>query len=339
MINSWHLQALEYPAYGTDAERLKFLVQYAILAPSSHNTQPWLFEIRPQHLNLRADRTRALPVVDPHDRALEISCGAALGFLIAAMRRFGHTGEIQILPNYRDPDLLARVELGASWTPTLQDRALFEAMVTRRTNRSRYDDRPLPPELIHSLSSVACHEGAKLIAVGEAKAKEGIAALIAEGDRVQGSDPRFRRELASWIHPNRSRSRDGIPGYALGMGDWSSYLGPVLIRTFDWGEGQAAKDRQLALGSPLLVMIGTENDDSAAWLASGQALARVLLLLEAAGGSASFLNQPVEVPSLRPKLARMLGFEGHPQLLLRMGYGPSVKATPRRPVEEVLAGS
>ena len=51
----------DFPSAATDAEILRFLVNYAILAPSSHNTQPWLFRIGEQSLELIADRTRALP--------------------------------------------------------------------------------------------------------------------------------------------------------------------------------------------------------------------------------------------------------------------------------------
>jgi hypothetical protein len=42
----WQIDASEYPASGTDAERLRFLVRYAILAPSGHNTQPGCFALR-----------------------------------------------------------------------------------------------------------------------------------------------------------------------------------------------------------------------------------------------------------------------------------------------------
>ena len=56
------------PAGATDAELLRFFVNFAILAPSGHNTQPWLFKIREWSLDLLADRTRALPVVDPNNR-------------------------------------------------------------------------------------------------------------------------------------------------------------------------------------------------------------------------------------------------------------------------------
>ena len=58
--------------------QLQTLVQAATLAPSSHNTQPWLFRLEGQVIELLADRTRALPVNDPDDRELTISCGCAL---------------------------------------------------------------------------------------------------------------------------------------------------------------------------------------------------------------------------------------------------------------------
>ena len=68
-----------------------------------------------------------------------------------------------------------------------------------------------------------------------------------------------------------------MPGYAFGLGDLMSYAGPLLIRTFDWGNGQAAQHRQLAAGSLLLAVLGAGSDSPAQWLKVGQALDRVLL--------------------------------------------------------------
>jgi hypothetical protein len=127
-----------------------------------------------------------------------------------------------------------------------------------------------------------------------------------------------------------------MPGYAFGFGDLFSYLGPLVIRTFDWGQGKAAKDRQLAAGSPVLAVLGTAEDTPSAWLAAGQALARVLLHARAENVWSSFLNQPIEVATLRPKVKALLKEAGVPQLVLRMGYGQEIKPTPRRPSAEVL---
>ena len=98
-------------------EKLRFLVGYAILAPSGHNTQPWLFGLSQEALCLYADRTRALPAVDPEDRELTISGGAALGTLRIALHHFGYAGQVERFPTPQDPDLLARICLGSELQP------------------------------------------------------------------------------------------------------------------------------------------------------------------------------------------------------------------------------
>jgi nitroreductase len=326
----------DFPHEGTTTQKLRFLLDYAVLAPSSHNTQPWLFKIRSQELELYADRARALPVVDPEDRELTISCGTALFHLRIAMRHFGYADKVEALPNPDDPDLLVQMSLGEGTQPTGEEDSLFHAIPKRRTNRMPFEDRKVSDQLQRAFRDGAEAEGAWLHIIEEENVKNQAADLIAEGDRVQAADKRFRRELAAWLHPNRSRSRDGMPGYAFGCGDLMSYAGPLVIRTFDWGKGQAAKDRQLAAGSPVLAVLGTEADSPAQWLKVGQALDRVLLTAAANGISASFLNQPIEVAELRPDLAALVARPGLPQVLLRMGYGPEARTTPRRPVNQVL---
>ena len=126
--------------------------------------------------------------------------------------------------------------------------------------------------------------------------KNTLADLISQGDRIQLSDKRFRRELAAWIHPNRSKNQDGMPGYAHGMThDIASNLGPFLIRTFDIGKGQAAKDKELASGSPVLAALGTDTDEPLNWIQTGQALERILLRARADNIWTTFMNQPIEV--------------------------------------------
>ena len=67
-----------------------------------------------------------------------------------------------------------------------------------------------------------------------------------------------------------------------------------------------------------------------------QALARLLLLARAAGVDASYLNQPLGVEDLRPEVEALVRAPGRAQVILRLGAGPAVPPTPRRPLEEVL---
>lgn len=331
----WYVSDEDFPRRGPPVDRWRFLLQYAILAPSSHNSQPWLFHVQPKQVELRADQTRALPVVDPDDRELVISCGAALYHLRLALHYFGYAGEVDLLPDPDRPDLMAVIRWGGAWTPTDVEQALFQAILVRRTNRRRFEDRAVPSPLVAELQAAAEAEGGWLDII-EGDQRLALADLIAEADYRQMADRRFRRELAAWIHPNRLVSQDGMPAYASGVTAVVETGGPFVLRTFEDSGMQAAIDRRIALGSPLLAVLGSDHDGPHAWLQAGQALAHLLLQACAQGVSASYLNQPAEVPELRPRLANLLDRSGFPQLVLRMGYGPEVKPTQRRPLSDVL---
>ena len=164
-----------------------------------------------------------------------------------------------------------------------EENLLFEAITRRRTNRLKFEDTELEEPLISKLRSTVTEEGGGAIDTWlhikkEQDERNSLADLMAEGDRIQLSDKRFRHELASWIHSNRSHSKDGMPGYAFGYNDIMSYMGPFVTRTFDIGKGQAAKDRQLAAGSPVLAILGTKSDEPMDWLRAGIALSIILLL-------------------------------------------------------------
>ena len=332
----WSISESEFLRKGEPSDKFRFLLNYAILAPSNHNSQPWLFKVVGETLELHADRTRALPVVDPEDRELVMSCGAALFNLRMGFRHFGYEAPVRILPDPRNPDLLAHITFGGEKPPTPDEESLFNAIVKRRTNRTPFEDRKVPEKLLADLQQAAKMEGAWLYVIKEEDERNRVADIIADADRIQMADGRFRRELAAWIHPNRTASHDGMPGFALRVGTVTSALAPLVVRTFDVGKGQAARDRELAARSPVLVLLGTERDTVQAWLSAGQALERVLLRARADNVWASFLDQPVEVSELRSKLLDTLGLVGFPQFLLRLGYGQGVKPTPRRTSGEVL---
>lgn len=337
-LQPWAVSDSDFPyAADTDA-RLRFLLRYAILAPSGHNTQPWRFRIEDGTVELRADRARSLPVVDPEDRELTISCGAALETLIVALRHFSLRGVVRLAPDPADADLLARVSVETSDPPDRDDDELFAAITRRHSNRQTFADRAVPRDLTDRLVADAEAAGAALRLVAGSEQRAAVADLVSEGDRVQMADKHFRRELAAWVHPNRSRARDGMRAHGFGIGDLASYGGPFVIRSFDRGDAQAATDRELAVGSPLLGVFVTEADDPSSWLRCGRALQRVLLRARADGVWCSHLNQPVEVAALRPRLAVAIGRPADvPQLVVRFGYGDAPRAQPRRAVGDVIA--
>ncbi|MUG95464.1 nitroreductase [Scytonema sp. UIC 10036] len=338
-LSPWNVSEIDFPKRGSPSEQLDFLLNYAVLAPSQYNAQPWLFKIAHETIELYADRTRALPVIDPQDRELIMSCGAALYNLRLAIRHFGYVDVVKTFPNPEDPDLLAHIWLGSRREQTEEEFLLFATIKQRHTNRLAFQNKPIPETLLSIMQKSTLEEGAWLHLIQEQELRNAVADLITEGDRIQLANPHFRRELAAWLHSSRYATHDGMPAYAQSIGELLDFTTPIVAhsnRTFDTGRGQAAKEHELADGSPVFAVLGTEEETTASWLDAGQALQRLLLLGQVVGVSASFLNQPIQVPELRPQLKNLLNTSGYPQILLRFGYGTEVKPTPRRIVSEVL---
>lgn len=285
-----------------DAERIEVLLGYAILAPSVRNTQPWSFRITPDGVEVYADWSRRLPVIDAGDRELTMSLGAAITNLRVAAAHFGY--ETSVL--YRaDDDPIALVTLRETGSPDPELLQLFPAIERRHTNRRDFDGRPLEPEILGTLLDFIDDHGDTLQIVLPHE-KTQVAALVEEGDRVQLHDLAFRREL-------------GIPSAP-------SWLRP----RFDLDAIHAQHDHDLAEHAPALLVVQSD-DDRVSLVRAGEILERLLLLLTILGLQYSFLNQPIEVASLREQLREIVGTMHPPQLLLRVGYGPPVeKAMPRR---------
>ncbi|AHE97685.1 Acg family FMN-binding oxidoreductase [Thioalkalivibrio paradoxus] len=307
------------------------LVGQAVLAPSSHNTQPWVFLLGEPLVDLFADRTRALLANDPEGRELSISCGCALLNLRAAAAARGFRTEGLLVPDANDPDWLARAAVTRGEVAEDAGLAMLAGtIVTRHTYRSRFQAREVAAEVVGELVAAAEAEGAWLRPVSGREARHRVAGLVAEGDAIQWADPEWRRELAAWMRPPHD-------GDGLSVPPLVGVVAQAVVRTFDIGGGVGAKDRDIAEASPLLAVLGTEGDRTRDWLVAGQALQRVLLTARARDLQASYLNQPIQVGALRPKLLDAVGASGSPQILLRLGYPaePAVPA-PRRPVEDVI---
>jgi hypothetical protein len=308
------------------------LLQSAIQAPSSHNTQPWIFKISGNVIDLYADRTRALPVNDPDDRELTISCGCALMNVRIAAAASGYLANVAPFPDVLEPDLLARISIVKA--ASALDAGLLEPFITqRRTYRARFAEKTISEEIKQSLLDAVSSEQCDLHILKDVQACYAATDLVSEADSMQWNNPSWRRELAAWMHPRRRG--DGLLTSTL-----AAPVTQLIIRSFDMGNGVAAKDRELADGSPILAILSTALDSPKEWLKAGQALERLLLTAVQHGLQASYLNQAIQVPSLRNKLRHLLQRPQFPQILLRLGYPVDTQPAPsRRPLHDVIVDS
>ena len=109
-LAAWNVREADFPTSGNLLDQLKFLLKYAVLAPSGPNTQPWKFSINDDQVSLIADFTRSLPSVDPTDRTLYISHGCLLTNLLVAAEHFGFGYNLKCLPEGLSGDRTAAVQ-------------------------------------------------------------------------------------------------------------------------------------------------------------------------------------------------------------------------------------
>ena len=137
-------------------------LQSAIAAPSLHNSQPWRFRLGAHHVDVFIDPSRRLAAIDPMGREAMIGVGAAVLNLRVAILAAGRIPLTQLLPSPDEPELAARITLGASHQPDATVLALQSAIGKRRTNRHPFRNIEVREEVLDQLTAAARVEAATL---------------------------------------------------------------------------------------------------------------------------------------------------------------------------------
>lgn len=309
---------------------LEDCVRLAVMAPSLHNSQPWLFRVLDGEVEVFADPNRRLDVLDPFGREQTISVGAALFTLRLALCAAGYRPAVQLFPAPERPDLVARVTVAGTSPATADVARLVAAVPRRHTNRYPFISKAVPADVIEQLVVAAAQEGAGLAITGQA-ARNTLSALSRVAERRQHATGHYRAELTRWS-TGRDRRGDGIPSSALGPG---AALASMPIRDFGLLQPNLLRPAEAFEPYPSILVLSTSGDDRNDWAAAGQALQRVLLTATVLGLATTPISQLVEVPAIREQLADTdAGVWA--QLILRVGYGQPAAATPRRPLADVI---
>jgi hypothetical protein len=316
------------PLLSTDA--LTACVRLAIAAPSLHNSQPWRFRLHRDSIDVLADRTRQLDVIDPTGRELMISVGAAIFNLRVAIRHELRVSEVRLLPDQSQPDLAATVHVGRQAVPDPSTADLATAIPLRHTNRRPFAPTVVPADVVDRLVAAAHAEHA-VLAVAGPTARGAILSLARTAEERMRAAGVYRAELAEWTRSGTGR-RDGIPSHAVGP--WAA-LETLPMRDFGLTQPWLQRSVEPFEPFPTIAVLSTDGDTTADWLRAGQALQRVLLAATIDRLSATPISQPLEIPSLRQLLTDTRTGRWA-QMILRLGYGQPTTATPRRPVSDVL---
>ena len=328
-INAWQLTEHNFPSGRDEARRLAFLLRYAVLAPSSHNTQPWKFAIGRDEIVLFVNKDRWLRVADADQRELYTSIGCALENLLIAAEHFGYGHQVTYFPEPSNLQLAAAVEFFAGGSPAhYRPPELFEAIGARHTNHRRYESRPIPAADLDRLKAAVVEPDLALDLKGDQESRRRIDRLMNRADAAQFADPAFREELDYWIGEG-----------AFGTPWLLAKLSQLASAYLDLGGFAAKADEDVLMNAPTFGLIYSEDNDRRSQVRAGQAFERIYLTATALGIRLQPLSQIVAVPQTREQLAALCSSRGLTvQQPFRLGYAEAEKShTPRRTLEEVMA--
>jgi hypothetical protein len=309
------------------------LVRFATLAPSSHNTQCWKFAIEDQTITIRPDLTRRCPAVDPDDHHVFVSLGCAVENLVQAASAHGVVAE----PRFDAAHDRVRVSL----TPTSAATSpLFAAIAVRQCTRGDYDAKPLTGDELRLLERAGSSNDVRVVLITDRSAMERVLDHVVQANTAQMADPAFVKELKTWIRFNSAdavRTGDGLYSVASGHPSIPTWLGELAFGWIYTPNGENDKIvRQVRSSAGIAVFVG-QAADKAHWVDVGRCYERFALQATVLGVRNAFLNQPVEVASLRTQFADALGLTGvRPDLVVRFGRGPTLPPSLRRTLDAVL---
>jgi hypothetical protein len=312
-------------------------IRFAALAANSHNTQPWKFKISYRGVEILPDLTRQIPIVDPDNHHLFASLGCAAANLAIAAAANGKAGEISFDAK-NGGSVLFTYEGTSANEPNL-----LAAITKRQSSRSEYDGRSVSSDELQPLTNASAISGVDVILITDSPQINKVRDLVISGNSSQMADPAFVKELKSWIRfsPRTAMTKgDGLfsatnGNPALPLPDWVGQF------AFDWFFKPKTENdkyaRQISSSAGVAVFV-SQKDDPEHWVFAGRACQRFALQATALGIKTAFINQPVEVPSLRPELANLVGLAGRrPDILMRFGYGPMLPYSARRPIANIIA--
>jgi hypothetical protein len=151
------------------------LVAAAVLAANPHDTQPWLFRISDDAIEVFADLSRNLGAMDAFVREMHSGLGCAIENMLVAAGPNGYDAEVAAvegsLANFterRSPVAAASVRLKKR-APSAPD-GLYNAIALRHTNRYAYErSKAIPADWREFLGRTGNDQGARVICSTKAK--------------------------------------------------------------------------------------------------------------------------------------------------------------------------
>ncbi len=351
-----------YPAKFSDL-RMR-VVSQALLAPSSHNMQPWTIRLDPANrdaFSLYADPTRLTPAVDPLARQTMVSQGTFLAYLTVAAAHLGYRATETLFPDgtYNESALATSMTNVAVARITLtRDSALrtrnYDSLYLSDTNRDPYTTKKVTASQTAALESLATGSGASLRMMTSSTDVARLGAFGKEGTLIESKDAAVTRESDRLFYgtegtKNAARSGFGVEGQ--GTSGFMKYflqgairLDPALNDDATGAKRAIASTDAAVAATPAYGMITTDGNTRADQVRAGILYADFDLTARTMGLVMQPLSQVLqEYPSMAALYRAIHAEYARPgqtiQMLVRVGTSTvAYPPTMRRDAKSLLDG-
>ena len=301
------------------------VLAHGMLAPNSHNLQPWSVVLEGEDaFLLYADTDRLSPKADPQGRQLTISQGTFLEYVRIAAEELGYEAEIELFPEGEygpegSPENLgskpvARVSLKEASTEAkreaLESREtggyilpLYPVMFLPDTYRVPYREIKLQQEDIEKLEALGT-ENVSIVIFQEAEEVEKLGEITLRAAEVEAGNSGVQEEGSELFRPNeweKNKFRYGFTMEGQGLSPLKVHVIQGLLSFFpSMNSPEAAGDSFLSQAesavekTPAYALIITEGNSRTVQVESGILYSRFLLTAADMGYVMQPLSQATE---------------------------------------------
>ena len=307
---------------GLDKRHLAIL-NYASLAPSGHNSQPWFVKIgETNKWIIGADPERRLPAVDPNNREVMLSLGAFAENLSLAAGTFGLKAEMQIIAKTSfDQDIIE---------VTLKESKSEDFSLQRITRRMTVKHGYLPNEIKNEdLAALSGHMQGQLFYFprGSEHARC-IEAGVIENFRIQANRDDAQQELVKWVrlsNTDAKKHRDGLTTEGMEIRGFSGWFVRNLFKPEDFmkpgsrQQGVRLTEKLARQGGGWLI-ITSKGNSVEDWIDTGRKFEHLALMARERHIAIHPMTQYLEERPGQKQIADNHEAGVIPQFLLRVGY-------------------
>jgi nitroreductase len=328
----------------------RLFIEIGRMAPSSHNIQPWRFEIDESGLSLhiRPDTQYIGGPSDKVGREAMIGVGTCAENILLALAAYSLQPNAVIMPRHIDGKNLAEVtiEIQNHHVGELVQPSTLELIRKRRVYRGPFVRTSINPVLWSQLVDAGSQPGIAVNMHTDMSIKRALGLVQYTADNVVLQNREFRQELGKFMGSNASLETRIMPGNTFGLNDDDAELlqqqlsdGGPLRNAF--AAGMPTSDKDAIMSATGIVSIISDADTPENWIKTGVAMERIWLLSQAKGMGVGIMAGMVEVATKALELMRISSSRGYPTGIMRIGV-PARDTWPRSPrvsLDEIIEPS